>query len=51
MENQQTAVLDRHIGATEEQVNMRATVPQRIDSQGHKLEDMAGTGEHDSKGG
>ena len=51
MENERTVVPDRHIGATEEQVDMRDTVPQRIDKQGHKLEDIAGTGEIDSQGG
>jgi hypothetical protein len=30
---------------------MKNTVPQRINKQGQKLEDMAGTGEHDSQGG
>jgi len=39
------------IGATEDQVDIRGTVPQRIDRHGHKVEDMAGTGEHDSAGG
>jgi hypothetical protein len=39
------------IGATEDQVDVRDTVPQRIDRHGHKVEDMAGTGEHDSAGG
>ncbi len=39
------------IGATEEQVDPRATVPQRIDKAGTKVEDLAGTGEHDSSGG
>ena len=48
---QRTPKQDRHIGATEDQVDMKDTVPQRIDKQGHKLEDMAGTGEHDSQGG
>ena len=38
-------------GATEDQVNMRATLPQRIDYRGTKVEDEAGTGEHDSPGG
>jgi hypothetical protein len=51
MEDQRPATRDRHIGATEEQVDMKDTVPQRIDKQGHKLEDIAGTGEHDSQGG
>jgi hypothetical protein len=40
-----------HVGATEEQVDMRDTVPQRIDQKGTKVEDAAGTGEHDSGGG
>lgn len=39
------------IGATEEQMDIRGTVPQRIDRHGSKIEDMAGTGEIDSSGG
>ena len=39
------------IGATEDQVDMKDTVGQRIDKRGTKLEDLAGTGEHDSPGG
>jgi hypothetical protein len=39
------------IGATEEQVDMRDTVPQRIDREGTKVEDLAGTGAHDAAGG
>jgi hypothetical protein len=39
------------IGATENQVDTRDTVPQRIDKHGTKIEDIAGTGEHDSSGG
>ena len=39
------------LGATEDQMNMQGTVPQRIDSRGSKIEEMAGTGEHDSQGG
>jgi hypothetical protein len=39
------------LGATEDQVNMRATVPQRLDSHGSKVEDIAGTGEVDAQGG
>jgi hypothetical protein len=39
------------IGATEDQVNARATVPQRIDKCGSKVEDIAGTGEVDAEGG
>ena len=38
-------------GATEEQVNMSDTVPQHSDDRGTKVEDIAGTGEHDSLGG
>ena len=37
--------------ASEEQVNQRLTVPQRVDRQGTKIEDIAGTGTHDSQGG
>jgi hypothetical protein len=36
---------------TEEQVDMRDTVPQRIDKKGTKIEDEAGTGKIDSEGG
>jgi hypothetical protein len=39
------------IGATEDQMNMRGAVPQRIDSRGSKVEELAGTGELDSRGG
>jgi len=42
---------DQSVGATEEEVNMRATVPQRIDALGSKVEDIAGTGEQDARGG
>jgi uncharacterized protein (DUF302 family) len=38
-------------GATEDQVNMRMAVPQRIDCRGTKVEDLAGTGTQDSLGG
>lgn len=37
--------------ATEEQINMRAALPQRIDCHGTKVEDLAGTGMHDAQGG
>jgi len=37
--------------ATEDQINMRAALPQRIDCHGTKVEEMAGTGVHDSQGG
>jgi uncharacterized protein (DUF302 family) len=39
------------LGATEEQVNFRRMVPQRIDCLGTKVEEIAGTGEHDAPGG
>ena len=39
------------IGATEDQMDIRGAVPQRIDKKGSKIEDLAGTGEHDSAGG
>ncbi|MGE5644500.1 MAG: DUF302 domain-containing protein [Acidobacteriota bacterium] len=39
------------LGATEEQMNARAALPQRIDSRGTKLEELGGTGEHDARGG
>ena len=39
------------IGATEEQVDMRDTIPQRNDRFGTKVEDLAGTGEFESSGG
>jgi len=37
--------------ATEDQVNMRAALPQRVDCRGTKIEDLAGTGDVDSQGG
>lgn len=39
------------MGATEDQVDMKDTVGQRIDRKGTKVEDLAGTGKHDSAGG
>jgi hypothetical protein len=39
------------IGATEDQMDMRGTIPQRTDKIGTKIEDEAGTGEQDSQGG
>ena len=36
---------------TEEEVDMRDTVPQRTDKKGTKVEDQAGTGETDAPGG
>ena len=38
-------------GATEDQMDIRGTVPQRNDRRGTKIEDLAGTGEQDSPGG
>jgi hypothetical protein len=38
-------------GATEDQVDVRDTIAQRIDRKGTKIEDLAGTGENDSSGG
>jgi hypothetical protein len=37
--------------STEEEVDMKDTVPQRTDQVGTKIEDLAGTGEQDSQGG
>jgi uncharacterized protein (DUF302 family) len=37
--------------ATEDMVNMRLALPQRIDCRGTKLEDEGGTGKHDAPGG
>ena len=45
------AASDASTGATEDRVNMSKTVPQHSDRKGTKLEDLAGTGEHDSQGG
>ena len=39
------------IGATEDQMDMRGTLPQRTDKIGTKIEDLAGTGDIDSSGG
>jgi hypothetical protein len=40
-----------HLGATEDQVCMVRTLPERLNGGGTKIEDIAGTGEHDSLGG
>jgi len=45
------AATDPSVGATENKVDMRDTVPQHFDRKGTKIEDLAGTGEHDSQGG
>ena len=39
------------VGATDDQVNMRATIPQRTDRTGVKIEDLAGTGDYEAPGG
>lgn len=39
------------IGATEDQIDMRGTIGQRIDNKGTRVEDEAGTGQIDSSGG
>ena len=46
-----SAHTDQSVGATEDEMNMRATEPQRIDARGSKVEDIAGTGELDARGG
>jgi hypothetical protein len=46
-----SATTDSSVGATEENVNMDDTVPQHVDDKGTKVEDIAGTGKHDSLGG
>jgi hypothetical protein len=38
-------------GATEQNVDMAGTISQHSDDKGTKIEDIAGTGEHDSLGG
>ncbi len=37
--------------STEDQVNMRAALPQRINCHGTKIEELAGVGVHDAQGG
>jgi hypothetical protein len=39
------------LGATEDQMNTQATIPQRTDQIGTKLEDLAGTGDFEGSGG
>ena len=39
------------LGATEDQVSMVGTLPERLNGKGTKIEDIAGTGQHDSLGG
>ncbi|MCX6624111.1 MAG: DUF302 domain-containing protein [Acidobacteria bacterium] len=45
------SALHYSFGATEENMSMQATVPQRIDCKGTKIEELAGVGGHDSGGG
>ena len=46
-----TGVHTGGLGATEDQMNMRGSIPQRIDCKGTKVEDLGGTGTHDAQGG
>lgn len=46
-----STVTDSNVGAKEEQMNMAGTVPEHSDNKGTKVEDEAGTGQHDSLGG
>ena len=39
------------LGATEDQMNAHATIPQRSDRTGTKIEDLAGTGYYEAEGG
>ena len=39
------------LGATEDQMSVRGAIPQRIDCKGTKVEELGGTGHHDSQGG
>ena len=39
------------LGATEDQMNARATIPQRTDRTGTKIEDLAGNGSYEAPGG
>jgi hypothetical protein len=42
---------DPSVGATDDKTDMVGTVPQRVDRHGTKIEDIAGTGQHDAPGG
>jgi hypothetical protein len=42
---------DPSVGATDEKTDMVGTIPQRVDRRGTKIEDLAGTGQHDAPGG
>jgi len=50
IQSRAAAAAEGHL-ATEDQVNMRAALPQRIDCHGTKVEELAGTGVHDAQGG
>jgi hypothetical protein len=45
------AAFQYSLGAREDQMNMRGTVPPRIDAIGSRVEDIAGTGQQDTQGG
>ena len=45
------ASTDASVGATEDKVNMAGTTAQHTDEHGTRVEDVAGTGKHDSLGG
>ena len=45
------AVAGSGLGAVEGQVSIRGAIPQRIDCHGTKIEELAGTGQHDAAGG
>ena len=47
----QSTAIGLSAGATEDQVNMVDIVPERVNKHGTKIEDLAGTGQHDSLGG
>jgi len=47
----ESPITGRSAGPTEEQVNMAGTVPQREDKKGKTVDDLAGTGQHDTPGG
>jgi hypothetical protein len=44
-------IRERDVRSTEEQMNLRGTIPPRVDRQGSKIEMLAGTGDLDSPGG
>ena len=41
----------RYVRSTEEQMNLRATIPPRVDDRGSRIEELAGNGDLDSPGG